>query len=255
MGNILFNRRGSYHVVENTDRAMFEPFIDSEEEREERNRIAEAFHFSGPAKKDEKTDDSSDDETTNPAEEDEMRLIDLNDDENSKATEHPKAKPSVDPFTALRQTDGWTVIIHVLTPSDTLAGLSLRYNVSTDDIRRANFMTDDRLISFTRLIIPAKGSRGVVRKNDKILEIEVPEGEKGEEHKMRLVGLLKQMDPSSLGSSAAEYYLERSDFNLRRALAEVEKDAAWEKQHLKVYSPGKSLPWNLNGDDAQLARS
>ena len=45
-------------------------------------------------------------------------------------------------------------VIHKISPNDTLAGISIRYNVRIDMIRRANEFTGDEIFFMKELIIP-----------------------------------------------------------------------------------------------------
>jgi LysM repeat protein len=146
------------------------------------------------------------------------------------------AEASFDPFCNLKQVDGWTVLVHPVSPRDTLAGLSLRYDVTTDAIRRANFMNDDRLISFTHLVIPK--ARITLDAKAKVLQVEKKNENLTDDpkHRERLVGLMSQLNSSNLGKCASEYYLSKNGFSLRSALQEAEGDTEWERKNRGIKS-------------------
>ena len=199
--------------------AVLEPLVEDEQIRDERARIAEAFHYS---RKDQEDSSSIENNPTthNPAEDGRLIVVD----EKKLQSEQEQ----FDPFRSLKQVDGWSTFVHVITPDDTLAGLSLRYNVSTDDIRRANFMTDDRLTSFVKIIIPKQSADSPSKKT----AIEVANTEDVDRlRKQKLINLLHQMDEDKLSPAAALYYLDRNSYNLKHAMTELEADAEWEKDH------------------------
>jgi LysM repeat protein len=130
------------------------------------------------------------------------------------------------------------MVLHVVTKLDTLIGLSLKYNVSTDEIRKANFMMDDRLTSFRELWIPQDSEQGnvVIVKQEEVQQQQA----EGERYQKSLVQLVTHLDESNAGSKAAEYYLAKNQFNLRSALQEAHEDAVWERKNSNLLSAWKA---------------
>jgi len=226
---------------------MFEPLVEHEDEVQA--RIAEAFHFPSSSKKQDPDDMKSLNKDNDPANNSASKAdLEEGSIENGLAKAHEtkliRRKSSakkidgaavlLDTFPNMKREDGWVVVLHSLSLDDTLAGLSLRYNVSTDVIRRANFMSDDRLVSYVRLLIPTKNLEALPEDTESIDDQVTAEIQKAFDtpiHRRRLVQLLTQMDSSKLGAFAAEYYLERNEFNFRNALKEAESDTDWERSH------------------------
>ena len=119
-----------------------------------------------------------------------------------------------------------SIIEYTISSEDSLQSLSLRFDVSTDRIRRLNQMTDDRLTSFTVLLIP------VARGKEKVPETP-QQGEETitDEQRDKLVGLMTRIDPQLVTcEQGATYYLELHGYDLKKALREAEKDAKWESR-------------------------
>jgi hypothetical protein len=219
----------------------FEPLVDLDHSDEVQARIAEALHCPSSAKKDSEDDEVDGDRACNPADTGSVDFLNGNqmpkitlrrNGSSSNSTGSTRRENSnFDPFCNLKSVEGWSVVIHTLSTADTLAGLSLKYDVSTDDIRKANFMADDRLISFSRLIIPipvGSAQDGSDPTNDDPQE-QLQKAFNSPVHRTGLVQLLSQMDSSNIGNRGAEYYLSKNGFNLREALNEAETDANWER--------------------------
>jgi hypothetical protein len=249
MGN---KSSANYKMIDVGEEEMHEHLVAVEEE-EKKARLDEAFFYSRDVGSNEGLEKINTKEQHHLIEDAKTSKFSSKQQSNSATTSHPQEEAATssehsnfDPFCKLKRLDGWTVVIHTLSIEDTLAGLSLKYEVSTDDIRRANFMTDDRLTSFTRLIIPPKGSKpvfqdiadmGLIENEDQNNVVTTPQ------HRKRLVQLLTQMDSSNIGDRGAEYYLSRNGYNLRAALNEADADAAFEK---KTLSRPNEIKWSPN---------
>jgi len=225
MGNKSSSFRGDRSYV-------FEPLVDQDQSDNAQSKIAEALYYNS-SKQPEEDDDE---------EVEEPQLVDLSfgddDDDGRRKTDFGQTKPKpaiedksnsrqtsprFDPFCKLKRMDGWAMVVHQLSAEDTLAGLSLRYDVSTDHIRRANFMTDDRLVAFTQLLIPARPSPEGAQESPADQAVVEEKAFDSPIHRKRLVQLLAHMDTSNVGSHGAEYYLTMNNFNLRSALHEAER--------------------------------
>ena len=66
----------------------------------------------------------------------------------------PSAQASPTPAPAPHQ--GIIAVVHTVEKGDTLSGLSARYKVPMESIRRANNMTNDTVVLGRRMIIPAR---------------------------------------------------------------------------------------------------
>ena len=105
-------------------------------------------------------------------------------------------------------------------------GLSLRYNVSMQLIRMANEFTGDEIFMKKELVIPF--TTGMVYKDIK------PETE--EQRRKICIDMLNKLflernrSNQRDYSAEARYYLEVTDYNLDKALAEYEADMKFEEQ-------------------------
>lgn len=78
--------------------------------------------------------------------------------EDSSAPSSPNlpAEPSYTPAPTRPAAGGGTATVHTVVRGDTLWGLSRKYNVPVDSIKRANNMTSDTVVLGSRLQIPAR---------------------------------------------------------------------------------------------------
>ena len=124
---------------------------------------------------------------------------------------------------------------HVVDPTkDTLQGIALKYDVSTDQLRRVNDMTSDRLISHITLIIPSPndnigGTSQRAKMNDSLDPALWPEFKEDENRKRRALEELFQSANRTCAGGEARFYLAQNEWNLKKALAHYERDAAWER--------------------------
>ena len=107
--------------------------------------------------------------------------------------------------------------IHTVDKRDTLLGLSLKYGISQDAIRRCNDMPTDNLATFKTLQIPLT----------KEYKMKLPVGE-GESHAAML---RKFRVTNDLSEPEARAYLELAEWNLEQAQAFYVKDVAFERAH------------------------
>jgi len=113
-------------------------------------------------------------------------------------------------------------ITHVVVPTDTLQGLSIRYGVSISEIKSEN-----RLIS---LNLHEKFTLRIPERKRKVPEQEVDLAELESMMQRRLIGRFKKLTSIS-DLSEALYYLEASEFDLEAALKSYKEDSSWETSH------------------------
>lgn len=120
---------------------------------------------------------------------------------------------------------------HVVLPSDTLAGIRLRYGVSATDLRRCNAFQGDNFRTCTILKIPlAKSSR----------RQRFPY-----QSETREVVIQRFRNATGLGAIEAGLYLDEADWQLQKAIASARADDAFESSKVA----------ELNSRLAPLAKS
>eukprot|EP01114_Cavostelium_apophysatum_P014951 TRINITY_DN3990_c0_g1_i1.p1 TRINITY_DN3990_c0_g1~~TRINITY_DN3990_c0_g1_i1.p1 ORF type:complete len:414 (-),score=85.61 TRINITY_DN3990_c0_g1_i1:76-1317(-) len=170
----------------------------------------------------------------------EENLIDLQFDESSnlsreeqyaKAIENFRRKKSYSSLTELADTQNQLVnsqegtqqfFKHNVNFTDTLSGLSLRYDIPVDEIKSVNkLIRDEDLWTRFQLLIPYRGQ-------------EIPQVNEKEREKFKadMKGrLIKRFRRTHAGTTDAEakYYLKANSWNLEEATKEFKDDKEWEK--------------------------
>eukprot|EP01117_Protostelium_nocturnum_P008107 TRINITY_DN2889_c0_g1_i1.p1 TRINITY_DN2889_c0_g1~~TRINITY_DN2889_c0_g1_i1.p1 ORF type:complete len:293 (+),score=130.13 TRINITY_DN2889_c0_g1_i1:120-998(+) len=115
------------------------------------------------------------------------------------------------------------LIRHQVKTTDTMLGLSIKYNVKAEDIKRANKLTrDGDLITRLFVLIPNAA-------------IETPPIQTQQKLSKKQL-IQKFIEKTNCPPSEASFYLEGSNFDLEEAIKDFNEDESWEK------SPsGKSL--------------
>ena len=109
-----------------------------------------------------------------------------------------------------------TVIEHVLMPSDTLAGITLKYNVSSTELRRANSFSGNKIAFGQKTIkIP-------LRRRGQVVQVQDPSDPGVVLEKFRSITLE--------GDIEARYYLEEGE-SLEGAYSLWKNDQDWEQAH------------------------
>jgi len=133
-------------------------------------------------------------------------------------------KASLDPDAQLVYENGKQYIKHIVKYTDTLQGLSLKYNVTGEDIRSTNKITrEEEIWSRHIILIPFNGQ--VLR--------ELNEDEKEQyrnDMRKRLVRRFLKTTKCSCDAEAL-YYLQINSFNFDVAVAEYVADSKWELQN------------------------
>jgi len=112
-------------------------------------------------------------------------------------------------------------ITHVVIPTDTLQGLSLKYGVTISEIKSENRLMSSNLHEKHTIRIPER---------KKSVEQEIDLAELEAMMQRRLVGRFKKMT-SILEMSEALFYLEASEYDLESALKSFHEDSSWERSH------------------------
>jgi len=165
-------------------------------------------------------------------------LIDLNDDFTELASSRSQSNSSAGAsnsagssmYPSLYDSDSRFVksgteeyIKHNVIMTDTLSGLSIKYNVLVEEIKSINKLTKDEDV-WTRfeLLIPFKGQDvpGMDEKERKKCK---------QDMKNRLVKRFRRT--TSCGENEARYYLKSSKWNIDEALKEFNDDIVWEKSN------------------------
>jgi hypothetical protein len=140
--------------------------------------------------------------------------------EKEEETADPDLDAGVNTHESTKQTaiENVDYVIHTILPSDTLAGLCLRYKVSATKLRQINkFSGSNLLLAPSNLIVPIDGKDvGAIQVQDKTK----PE--------YKLQAFLASCPHLRLFERRA--YLEMNDWNLDNAIAHAKSDDRWEKQ-------------------------
>jgi len=113
-------------------------------------------------------------------------------------------------------------ITHVVLPTDTLQGLSLKYGVAISEIRSENRLMTSNLHEKHTLRIPER-KKFTVEQEVNLSELEAM-------MQRRLVGRFKKMT-SILEMSEALFYLEATEYDLEAAIKSYHEDSSWERSH------------------------
>ena len=118
-------------------------------------------------------------------------------------------------------------VIHKVQPNDTLDRLCILYDVSKDMIRKANQFTGDEIFMKREIIIPH--SAGPIFRPGET----VPYSE--EQRKKDSIEIMAQHLKERFGGqptfkAEAQYYLEITGYDLKKAIEEFEQDLKFEKE-------------------------
>jgi len=106
---------------------------------------------------------------------------------------------------------------HTITPEDTLVGISLKYNIPVDEIKKANKMFSSNVQERKKLLIPGKGS-GQVRpktENEQVFE------------RRNKLKEFQRLTGTELPEG--KYYMEEANYDLEAAKTQYQQDVAWER--------------------------
>jgi len=115
---------------------------------------------------------------------------------------------------------GEDYITHIILDTETLQGISLKYDVSVSEIKKLNKMSTDALHERTLLKIPVKNLQSNYSADPAQLEDLL---------KKRLVARFKR-ETKTMSSDEALYYLENNFGEYDAAIKEYRADIAWEQQ-------------------------
>eukprot|EP00347_Sterkiella_histriomuscorum_P008934 403343183 len=121
---------------------------------------------------------------------------------------------------------GSNYVIHMVSHTDTLDGISIRYNVRKDLIRKANQFTGDEIYMKRELVIPF--SDGPLFKMETSATVSEEQKKKDLIDRLNFNLTLKYKDQSDYYGEA-QYYLENADYDYDRAMADFEEDLKFEK--------------------------
>jgi len=140
-----------------------------------------------------------------------------NEEEEEKEKEKEKGKEKKEKEKEEKEKEN-PFFIHVVTKTDTLVGLALRYGVSVDEIKRANFLTSGQLIWHRKnLRIPTHGRVFQPQR------IAVPTH--------REIASLFKNKTGCKDLAEAKYYLEDCEYDMETALKHFEEDKKWENEN------------------------
>ncbi|KAF2008901.1 hypothetical protein BU24DRAFT_428891 [Aaosphaeria arxii CBS 175.79] len=124
---------------------------------------------------------------------------------------------------------------------DSVASLSLRYNVPADALRRTNGLYADHLLAARRtVLIPGEFYKGGVSLSPTPLESEEEEIRKGKVRKFMVGCKVADLAPRYRYDMAL-MYLQQADYNLDAAIEAFKADERWEQKHpLEAARKGKS---------------
>jgi len=114
-------------------------------------------------------------------------------------------------------------VIHYISNRDTLVGLSLKYNVSVDEIKRANKMFSNNIHEHEKLIIPG------VKHLPKSMS-DMSDEMKQERYRQRVTKRF-QLVTKCVDPAEAQFYMEDNDYSLDTAVQKYLDDLKWEKEH------------------------
>lgn len=141
---------------------------------------------------------------------DETRTHNTNDNNNNN-----EEKPPNEPV------ENVDYVVHTVLPSDTLAGLCLRYKVKATLLRQVNkFSGSNLLLAPSKLVIPL---------NEDTLHLITVQDKTTRDYKLQSV----VAEYPHLRQTEARAYLEMNDWDLDEALKSVQEDEAWEREQEK----------------------
>eukprot|EP01121_Diplochlamys_sp_Union-15-3_P002516 TRINITY_DN1221_c0_g5_i1.p1 TRINITY_DN1221_c0_g5~~TRINITY_DN1221_c0_g5_i1.p1 ORF type:complete len:287 (-),score=56.87 TRINITY_DN1221_c0_g5_i1:90-950(-) len=103
---------------------------------------------------------------------------------------------------------------HELSPTDTLAGLALKYNVSIAAIKRANLLTGDSIKHLLHILIPTG-------------DPSAPRPHSSDKDKISVL-IHEFKGKAKCSMEEAKWYLESNDYDMKLALKEYKSDVDWE---------------------------
>jgi len=136
----------------------------------------------------------------------------------------PQVYSEPTPYVAeVKVSDDGAFLIHYISSKDTLVGISLKYNVKVDDIKRANNLFTGSLNERETLIILG------VSKIPK--DVEDPTDEMKEERERQRVTKRFQLATKCVSPEEAKFYLEDCAFNVDEAIKRYKEDTEWASKH------------------------
>jgi len=124
------------------------------------------------------------------------------------------------------------VIRHYVTEADTLIGLSFRYGVTAQSIRKLNRMPTDDVQAFSRLYIPKKGFDVSVIDIHSDDEDTVPPPMNDAERALFEKRMLQRLrGQTGMSLEEAKYYMSLYGFSFMEALREYNEDMEFERTH------------------------
>ena len=138
-------------------------------------------------------------------------------------------------------------VIHYLSPEDSIQILSIAYGVPTAVLKSHNALHSDHLLSARRIVkIPASHYQGPSLSPNPL------ESQEEVERKSKIRKLMVQCKVSEY--KVAVMYLEEFKWDLEKAIAKVEEDDRWEKEHpINGSSASTGIATNPYGRKLRLA--
>lgn len=119
--------------------------------------------------------------------------------------------------------------VHEVESGDTLVGVSLKYGVSKQDIRRVNKMMDDNIITRKTIMIPRSENAPT------------PEVERRTDRRASIREFKKKVN-QQCADEEVEFYLAEADNNIDIAVEKYKEDVGWEKNRSSIRSSSSTLP-------------
>lgn len=113
------------------------------------------------------------------------------------------------------KSEGNQYLEHLVLPSDTLAGICIRYKVTATQLRQANCFSGSNLsLAPQRLIIPTNGFKVLSKQDDS-------------SHEYKIHAVMATLP--QLNRTEAKAYLQMSDWEVERAIEGAKEDLVWEE--------------------------
>jgi len=139
----------------------------------------------------------------------------------------PKAMAVLDPDAQVVVENGEKYIKHIIKYTDTLRGLSLKYQVEPEEIKSVNkLVRDEDIWSRYTVLVPYNGQM--------LKELNEDEKERYRDDMRRRLVRRFMRNVKCNNDSEALYYLQTNAFNLENAIAEYRADVEWEIQNKYV---------------------
>eukprot|EP01016_Furgasonia_blochmanni_P038506 TRINITY_DN4666_c0_g3_i1.p1 TRINITY_DN4666_c0_g3~~TRINITY_DN4666_c0_g3_i1.p1 ORF type:complete len:249 (-),score=65.10 TRINITY_DN4666_c0_g3_i1:293-1039(-) len=129
------------------------------------------------------------------------------------------------------------LIVHKVTISDTMEGICLQYNVTPDQVRKANNLYNNDVYYRKELVIPNPKSNHALEQDEAELE--------RIRRKHILNHFIDAMDPTERSEKTAKYYLESHNYDLTLAMREYKEDLKFEEQNKRVGNGPQTLAMKL----------